>query len=318
MLLKLSLIIFSLAAFPTDLRAEAEAASDTAPYVVVLGVAQDAGYPQAGDPEKDAWHDPAKQRLVTCLALVDPVSGERWLFEATPDFKMQLHRLDDLAPSQQRPGLSGIFLTHAHMGHYSGLLHLGREALGAQNVPVWAMPRMRSFLRENGPWEQLVNLENITLRDLRDKETVRLNARLSVTPFTVPHRDEYSETVGFQITGPHRSIFFLPDIDKWEQWDESSDKAGRIEERIHAVDRAYLDGTFYRNGEIPGRDMAQIPHPFIEESMRRFATLPDTEKAKIRFLHFNRTNPVLTDSAAKQEIQSAGFEVAEEMERFDL
>ena len=52
------------------------------------------------------------------------------------------------------------------MGHYSGLLFLGKEALGGQSVPVFALPRMRQFLRNNGPWEQLISEKNIALRPL--------------------------------------------------------------------------------------------------------------------------------------------------------
>jgi len=295
--------------------AEPDTAS-TAPFVVVLGIAQDAGYPQAGTKESPAWDDSALRRHASSIAVVDPQSSERWLVEATPDFKRQLHRLDVIAPHEGRPGLDGIFLTHAHVGHYTGLIHLGREVIGAHRVPVHAMPRMAAFLRENGPWGQLVELENIVLRPLADRREVRLNDRLTVTPFTVPHRDEYSETVGFVIRGPHRAVLFLPDIDKWERWDEAGE---RIEDWIARVDVAYLDGSFYENGEIPGRDMSLIPHPFIRESMERFAALPEAERGKVRFLHLNRTNPAIVDgSEAQRTIEKAGFGVARELERQGL
>ena len=42
------------------------------------------------------------------------------------------------------------------MGHYSGLMHLGREAANTSKVPVYAMPRMLEFLAKNGPWNQLL------------------------------------------------------------------------------------------------------------------------------------------------------------------
>jgi pyrroloquinoline quinone biosynthesis protein B len=282
-------------------------AESTGPYAVVLGIAQDAGVPQAGCSRPCCAG--AARRLVSCLAVVDPASGSRWIFDATPDLPEQLRRLDSVSPGP----LSGIFLTHAHIGHYTGLMHLGREAMGARKTPVHAMPRMREFLRRNGPWDQLVRLENIEIRDLEHAAPVRLNDRLSVTPFLVPHRDEYSETVGFHIRGPIRSILFIPDIDKWEKWDR------RIEETIAGCDVAYLDGTFFENGEIPGRDMSEIPHPFITESMSRFAPLSPSEKAKIRFIHLNHTNPALDPRGEpRRRIERAGFRVAEEMERVPL
>ncbi|MFQ5599671.1 MAG: MBL fold metallo-hydrolase [Candidatus Krumholzibacteriia bacterium] len=286
------------------------------PYLVVLGIAQDGGAPQAGTKQHPGWHDPARRRRVVCLGIVDPVSSERWLFEATPDFPEQLQVLDAIAPAPQKPGLAGIFLTHAHMGHYTGLVHLGHEAMGARGVPVHAMPRLREFLSTNGPWDQLVRFGNIQLRTLRNELPVRLNERLTVTPFRVPHRQEYSETVGLRIDGPSRSVLFLPDIDSWEELDATGTP---IEERLADVDVAYLDGTFYANGEIPGRDMSGFPHPFMTHSMERFAPLAPDARQKIRFIHLNHTNPALMgDNQARRALEARGFRVAEEMERVDL
>lgn len=282
------------------------------PYAVVLGIAQDAGYPQAGMKESPAWKDPSLRRMAASLAIVDPASGRRFLLEATPDFKDQLHHLDRLAPAASTPGLDGIFLTHGHMGHYTGLLHLGREAMGARGVPVYAMPRMTRLLRENAPWELLLRLETVELRPLAAGEPVSLTPELRLTPFRVPHRDEYTETVGFLVEGPRRALLFLPDIDKWERWDEAGE---RIESWIRRVDAAYLDGTFFADGEVPGRAMSEIPHPFIEESLERFSRLPLAERRKIRFIHLNRTNPALfPDSEAAKAIRDAGMRVAVELE----
>lgn len=286
-----------------------------APYIVVLGTAQDGGYPQAGTEPGPEW-DPERRRLASSLAIVDPYSGERWLVEATPDFREQLRRLDERAPHADVPGLTGIFITHAHVGHYAGLIQLGHEIIGAEAVPLYAMPRMHGFLSTNGPWDQLVRYGNVELRPLADGQTVRLNERIAITPFLVPHRDEYSETVGFRIEGPTRTVIFLPDIDKWERWDA---QGMRIEEVIADADVAYLDGTFYADGEIPGRDMAAIPHPFIVETMKRFAGSSADTKAAIRFIHLNRTNPVAwPDSPERRAVEAAGFRIAVPLERVDL
>jgi pyrroloquinoline quinone biosynthesis protein B len=289
------------------------------PFIVVLGIAQDGGVPHAGCDRKccaAAWSDPKLRRRVVCLAIVDPQSQQRWIIEATPDFPAQLHALDEIAPrraDQPKPALDGIFLTHGHIGHYAGLVHLGREVLGAKEVPVYAMPRMQAFLEGNGPWDQLVKLGNIAIRPLQADQALKLNDRLTVTPFLVPHRDEYAETVGYRIDGPARSIVFIPDIDKWEKWDR------RIEEVVADCDVAYLDGTFFADGELPGRSMAEVPHPFIIESMRRFAPLPPGERAKVRFIHLNHTNPGLREgSEARGAIEQAGFAVAVEGERQPL
>ncbi len=250
--------------------------------------------------------------MVSCLGLVDPISQETWLFDATPDFKDQLHLLTHSNNKQELP-LSGIFLTHAHIGHYTGLMQLGREAMGAKNIPVYAMPRMKNFLANNGPWSQLVKLNNIALQNLAADTTIQLNERLKVQAIEVPHRDEFSETVGFKIIGSDKSALFIPDIDKWHLWNRD------IKEEIASIDYAFLDGTFYKNGEIPNRDMSEIPHPFMEESLNLFQTLPKEERNKVHFIHFNHTNPVLqVNSTAQKEVEQAACHIAKEKSIFAL
>ncbi len=285
------------------------------PYLVVLGIAQDGGVPQAGS-SHPGWQDSERRRHATSLGLVDPATGERWLFEATPDFPEQLHVLDQVAPDDGEYGIDGIFLTHAHVGHYTGLMHLGHEVMGATGVPVYAMPRMAEFLRTSGPWSQLVNYSNIELREMADGESVQLNDRLSVTPFRVPHRQEYSEVVGFRIDGPNKSVLFIPDIDSWEDFDTAGT---RIEDLIASVDHAYLDATFFDHTELPGRDMSGFPHPPIAHSMERFAELPAEERGKVRFIHLNHTNPALwSENPQFTEVLDKGFALAREGERVVL
>ena len=312
----LSLIALFAAVQPVSGRRVESPAGNGNPFVVVLGIAQDGGVPQAGTKEHKGWDDARHSRNVVSLGIVDPLSLQRWMIDATPDFREQLHILDSIFPVDGVPGLDGIFLTHAHIGHYTGLMFLGRESIGADGVSVFAMPRMGLFLGQNGPWDQLVRLGNIVLKPLADRRAVALNDRLKITPYKVPHRQEYSEVVGFVIEGPNRSVLHIPDIDKWELWDEEGTK---IEDLIAEVDVAYLDGTFFATGEIPGRDMSTFPHPFIADSMDRFRALPPGERAKIRFIHLNHTNPAIRpESSARDVIRNRGFRVAEELERVEL
>ena len=276
------------------------------PYVVILGVAQDAGFPQIGcekDQCKRYWQGEVGPRHVSSIALVDPSSQSTWIFDATPDFKYQLQALKQQVPAYS---LDGIFITHAHIGHYTGLMQLGHEAMGAQEVAVYAMPILSNYLKSNGPWSQLVNYRNIMLNSLQADRPTFLTNELSVTPFLVPHRDEYSETVGFKIQYGETSLLYIPDINKWEVWERS------IEEEILKVDYALLDGTFYDANELPGRDMSEIPHPFIQESIHRFRKLASVEKQKIIFTHFNHTNPLILNSPERDYVKSLGYRVAEE------
>ena len=289
-------------------------AQDETPFVVVLGVAQDGGYPQAGCVKACCRGRSAEnQEGPVCLGLVDPTTGQRWMFECTPRFPAQLALFNQLSPVSKSPGLEAVFLTHAHVGHYAGLIHLGREVLGASALPVYSMPRMEQFLRTNGPWSQLVDLQNIQLRTLQADVPVQLNERLAITPVLVPHRDEFSETVAYKISGPRQSVLFLPDIDKWSRWER------KIESLIAEVDVAYLDATFFDDSELPGRDMTQIPHPFIVESIERFGSLSAKERAKVKFIHMNHTNPAWDPrSTAAQQILRSGMSLARKGERVGL
>ena len=299
--------------FPFMPQAKAQdAASQSSQYITVLGIAQDGGYPQAGCAAEHClrhWRGEEAKRHVVSLGLTDQTSRQNWLFEATPDFTGQLQQLFHASGSNN---LSGIFLTHAHMGHYAGLLQLGREAMGAKGIPVYVMPRMKEFLEKNAPWSQLVALGNIKLILMEQDQPIQLTPNLRVIPVTVPHRDEFSETVGFRVETSEKSLLFIPDIDKWPLWEKD------IRAEVARVEVALLDATFYQEGELPNRNMSEIPHPFVAETINLFSPLPVTEKWKIKFIHFNHTNPLILEGPERDQVKSLGFDVATEGERIVL
>lgn len=276
------------------------------PYVVVLGIAQDAGVPQIGCDTpfcRAAWADPRLRQTVSSIALVDPESQTRWIFDATPDLPVQFEFLKQISNDRSN-SIAGIFLTHAHIGHYTGLMHLGRESMNANGISVYAMPRMKKLLEENAPWSQLVNLKNIELKSLSIASKISLNERMSVTPFIVPHRDEFSETVGYRIESGVKTLIFIPDIDKWQKWSTP------LEDLVRTADYLLLDGTFYADGEI-SRPMNEVPHPFVSETMSLLETLPRKERSKVYFIHFNHSNPLVQQNKTKlREVRRRGFRVA--------
>ncbi|MFZ4545133.1 MAG: MBL fold metallo-hydrolase [Saprospiraceae bacterium] len=278
------------------------------PFVVILGTAQDAGAPHIGCKKaccKALFKHPELRQNVVSLGIIDPENKTKYIIECTPDFTIQAKALMEYCPFSGKEMLDGIFISHAHIGHYAGLMYLGKEAISADKVPVYAMPGMRRFLETNGPWSQLVNYKNIELKSLENKQKTKLSDNLSIKPLQVPHRDEFSETVGFIIEGPLKKVLFIPDIDKWEKW--SLD----IIEVIKEVDYAFIDGTFYDGEEINNRNISEIPHPFIVESMFLFKDLPEIEKNKIQFIHLNHTNGALNpDSIQSRTILANGFNVA--------
>ena len=278
-------------------------------YIQVLGIVQDAGYPHIGC-EKDCCEQVSPgDYFVSCLGLVDKTNNKRYLFDATPDIHNQINLLEKFTDANL---IDGIFLTHAHIGHYTGLMYLGREGLGGKNIMVYALKRMVRFLTKNGPWDQLVKLNNISIQTISNKEFVKLSENIFVIPIKVPHRDEYSETVGYKIIGKSKKILFIPDIDKWDEWEKS------IIEEVKLVDYAFIDGTFYNGLEL-NRDMREIPHPSIEETLQLFSNQPLAERNKIYFIHINHTNPILTNkNGIRDMVESLGFNIAERGLKFKL
>ena len=282
--------------------------------IVILGTIQDAGSPQIGCLKEccsQLKDQDKKNRKVCSMGVINPNSRTKYLIDATPNISEQLNYLNKLGTSEKL--VDGIFLTHAHIGHYTGLMYLGKEGVSARDINVYALSRMKNFLETNGPWEKLVQNKNIKLKDLSNRDTVFLDKNLKVLPIVVPHRDEYSETVGYKIIGETRSALFIPDIDKWDKWDLS------IIQEISKVDYAFIDGTFYDGEEINHRDISEIPHPFIIESMSLLKNLSSKEKNKVYFIHLNHTNPALDeDSNAFKQIHENGFHVARINEVFSL
>ena len=306
----LALLALSACAAP-----ETAPATPADPYLLVLGTAQDGGLPQIGCDAaccRAAREDPGRARLVTSLLLVDPRSGKRWLLDASPDLARQVERSRGHPPARAEVGprpplFEGVFLTHAHVGHYLGLAQLGREAYGARGLPVHASRRMGEFLRANGPWSLLVEDGAIELVELEPDRTVHLAQDLSLTPFRVPHRDEFSDTLGFVVRGPERTVAYLPDIDKWQRWERP------LAEWLGELDLALVDGTFFGPGEVPGRDLSEIPHPFVVETLAALADAPPRVRARVLFTHLNHTNPLADPSSeAAARVTAAGMGAARE------
>ena len=285
------------------------------PFLEILGVAQDAGVPQAGCFSANceaARRDPRLRRYATSLALVTG-AGDTYLFEATPDIRPQLDRVLELGrlrgrQDQGRKLLDGIFLTHAHMGHYTGLLHLGFEAAHSQGVPLFASEKMVALLRDNQPWRQLVDLNNVVPETVAFGGRVQLAGDVTAEPLAVPHRDELSDTVAWRLEGPSRTVLFLPDCDPWSRW---PDRGFDLTSMLEGVDVFLADASFYSGDELPGRDLTKIGHPLVRDSLERFGDDVRAGKLRVVFIHFNQSNPLLVrEGPEAAEVRGAGFELA--------
>jgi pyrroloquinoline quinone biosynthesis protein B len=272
--------------------------------VTILGTLQDGGYPQPGCELTCCSGIIKKERFVSCLSIIDSIKNKFWLIDITPDFRDQIqilnHKVNRIIPD-------GIFITHAHSGHYTGLLELGREVINTINLPVYVMPRMKSFLEINDPWKQSIEQGNIRLIEMDDRVEIPLNDKISVSPFLVPHRSEISETVGFKIKGKNSSIIYIPDIDSWDDWEID------ISKLVEDNDILLIDGTFYHEEELKDRDINEIPHPRIKDSIGILEGLDSSNRSKVYFTHLNHTNNALRDHTYEyKNIIDNGFKIASE------
>ena len=277
-------------------------------FIKILGIAQDAGIPQCGcmkDCCKLKWKSFKNRRMVASIGIVDRQAGKSWMIDATPDFKDQWQTLSGCHKNNQ---IDGIFLTHGHIGHFTGLINLEKAVMNNNLFKVWAMPKLGNLIKNNLPWKSLVDMENIDLKKIGDRKTIVLSKSVSITPVLVPHRDEFSETVGFVICGLNKKILFLPDIDSWDQFPE-------IDEILSGVDHAFIDGTFFSGDELHSRDMTKVSHPTILTSLNRLLQ----HAKKINFIHFNHTNPVLEENSIEfKTIIKSGFNIANEGDEISI
>lgn len=296
----------SILLFTISLHAQSE-------YIYILGNTQDAGLPHIGCQHKFCQDnfDNYDQYFVTSIAVVDSDLKKYIMFEATPDITYQLNNLKN-SIFQEFLLPESLYITHAHIGHYTGLMYFGREALGSKDLLVKVLPKMNEFLKSNGPWNQLVNINNIEIQKLNFGESNNELTNISVTPIKVPHRDEYSETAGYVIQGKNKKALFIPDIDKWEKWDKN------LVHLTEEFDYLLLDATFYDSKEI-NRDINEIPHPLVTETMSLLDNLSSESKAKVYFIHMNHTNLMLDpESELSKLVESKGFNIARLGQKLNL
>ncbi len=290
---------------PTAARELARAIPADGVALLILGTAQDAGAPQLACRRAccERLRARGERVLVASAALVDARARRTYLLDATPDLRTQLDH-PALLPhlhAGARP-VDGILLTHAHAGHYLGLAFLGRESLAADEVPIFATERMQRFLAQSGPWELLLRAQHARAERLPLDAATVLSERLHVEAFAVPHRDEYSDTVGFVLHGPKRRAIYLPDVDAIDE---------ALWQRLLACEVLLLDGTFWQDGELEHRDMSQVPHPRMTSTLARWEALPAASRPELWFVHLNHTNPALDpESAEARRVSAAGARIA--------
>jgi pyrroloquinoline quinone biosynthesis protein B len=270
----------------------------------MLGTAQDGGVPHVGctcSTCEGARDGTLPRRLASSAAVVDPASGTAWLIDASPDLPAQLEVVRGALGGPKRSGipLSGVLLTHIHMGHYWGLGHLGKEGMMPRGLPVRGPPMTARFLQENRPFRDLVEVGALEVRPVHPGEDLFLAEGVTFRPVAVPHRDDFSDTVAWLVTGPRETVLYAPDMDLLEP---------SFVDLVSRTDMAIIDGTFYTGDEIPGA-MDRVPHPPVEETVEALG--PAVEGGtRVAFTHLNHTNPLCNPRSPEFErVVSRGFGV---------
>ena len=274
--------------------------------VHVLGTAQDGGVPQPGCicPHcEGARRDPGRRRRVACIA-VEGVSGRTFLVDATPDLREQIDALCAASSVRKACFADAIAISHAHIGHYLGLAFLGKEAMHAKSLPVYSTPKTARFIQGNRPWAHLVERGEIELKTLTPGSPLSFDGAM-IHAFLSPHRGEDTDTIGFEIHGPNRRLVYVSDADVLP---------AAIVDRVRDADVALVDGTFYSRAELPHRDILEVKHPFVEESLKKLAGA----RGQVFFTHLNHTNPLLDVDGPARRALPKGFAVAEEGMVFEL
>jgi pyrroloquinoline quinone biosynthesis protein B len=265
--------------------------------IMILGSGQDAGVPQVNCFCKictSAIDDVKYRRFGPSIAIYGDDSCH--LIDASSDLKYQLDLLkkdDFMDKSDEGIPISGILLTHAHLGHLGGLWQLGNEAACEKNVLVYCTSKMKTLLTENYPFNLLEQSKNIKIIEIKDNHELKLGG-FKCTPILVPHRNEVANTLGYIIESQKR-IIYVPDIDRFTE---------TILREIKNSDIALIDGTFYSRSEFPRFD--EVPHPPILETAELFENID----CEVYFTHINHTNPINLNGEEKEYIEKKGFKIA--------
>lgn len=265
--------------------------------VKVLGSAQDGGVPHLGcgcGRCRGAREDRNLQRSPASVKVYDEEKEVNYLFDVSPDIRFQVG--DEF--------IDGIFVSHAHLGHLTGLLYLGTEAFNADRVPVYCSEKVDRFLHENPPYRLLMDRDNVETNVFADGEVVDVMG-IEVTPFEVVNKGYVpTDTHAFTIQSDRTTLFYVTDVDRWAE--ETLDA-------IRAADIAIIDGCFWSAEEV--ERYQHVPHPPMEDSIADLAGF-DTD---IYFTHMNHTNPVLDpDSPEREMVEENGFRVVDDGMEIEL
>ena len=276
--------------------------------VILLGIAQDGGRPQAGcnlnccakiQAKPELWSSPVS------LGILE--EKDLHLIEASRMIGKQLSMIDNKIPKS-------VWITHAHLGHIDGLGQFGTESMNTSRVTLHCSERVSKNIEKTPSLKLLLENEKLVFGEWGIK-----NKNFKITPIEIPHRDELGDNHALVIEGIQNRLLFMPDHDTWDEtlkcvgFETIKDWLKSLE-----IDVALIDGTFWNDKEIKHRSQEDIKHPPIEETLKRIG-MSEKDDPRIIFIHFNHTNPVFNEETEEyKKVIEMGWEIGTEGMRFYL
>jgi pyrroloquinoline quinone biosynthesis protein B len=296
--------------------------------VRVLGSAAGGGFPQwnchCGTCEAARAGVRGRPRTQSSLAIRGD-DGPWYLVNASPDLRQQLETLIPRRVDGVRAApIAGVLLTDAEIDHTAGLLLLRESArpvrvfgaAGVERALMDSYPVLRMLERYCGAeWQTLKSARPQPLED--SSLTVERFGAGGDAPRYLGGSDVELEASGFVFSDRATGgvVTYVPGLASLE---------GGVVARLAASDLVLVDGTFWRDDELPrlgisdrsARDMGHVPLSGPGGTLKVLAGL---ERPRKVLVHINNTNPILLeDSAEREEVVRAGVEVAYDGLEVDL
>ena len=284
--------------------------------LVLLGIAQDGGVPHAGCScaRCMAAHAEPSLRRHPVACGIRGSDGSLHLIEASRSLPDQMRLWAEVLGAEGVVRPDSVSLTHVHLGHIDGLGQFGNEAMGCSELPLFASASVLEELANRKALGPFNAIDAAPMERFGPSEGCGFEMEL----VPVPHRDEHADTHAVIIRGPSRSALFLPDHDDWAQT-LGRHGASSIRQWLSdlEVDIALLDGSFWDSSELSGRDMSEIPHPTVTETLARLGERVEDD-VEIHFIHLNHSNPLLGTGLETEELSDLGWQVAVQGQQFAL
>lgn len=299
-------------------------------HIKVLGSAAGGGFPQwncNGPMSASVRRGEIGFRPRTQSSLAVSSNGRDWvLLNASPDLRQQINDTPALWPSADGPlrqsPIKAVVVTNADVDHIIGLINL-REG---QPFSLYASDTVMATINANSVFNVL-NPAKVQRLVLPAETPTALNGDgrdtgITVTAFNVPGKvalfletegrnfgSREGDTIGLEVGEPSTGsrFFYIPGCAEVDP---------PLAERIRGAELIFFDGTLFTDDEMirqgllqkTGKRMGHISMSGPDGSVAAFAPLG--VKRRI-YVHINNSNPALDEnSAARREIEAAGWEVA--------